>query len=100
MTTNRFSLGQTVMTPGVQNLVLAGVVNPVALLDRHASGDWGDMDAEDKQTNDNGLQHGGRLMSVYTLGESFSLLEGTLGKVWVITEWDRSVTTLLLPDEY
>lgn len=87
-----FPLGQVVMTRGVSELVGLGRVNPIALLHRHASGDWGEMDAEDIATNRRGVKHGGRLMSSYELAPNL--------KVWIITEWDRSVTTLLLPSEY
>lgn len=80
-------LGRIVATPGV----LALGVDTNALLTRHVSGDWGDLDAEDKATNENGLLHGERLMSSY---------ETPKGTVWVITERDRSVTTLLLPEDY
>jgi len=58
---------------------------------RHLSGDWGDLDDEDKKYNDDALKHGDRLLSMY-------LYEGT--KVYVITECDRSVTTILFADEY
>ncbi|MDE3075945.1 MAG: plasmid related protein [Chloroflexota bacterium] len=62
------------------------------LLFRHVSGDWGELDEEDKAENELSLREGFRLLSAYTLrnGE----------KIWIITEADRSVTTLLLPDEY
>ncbi len=80
------------MTNGVQSLVVEGKCNPIALLDRHISGDWGDLDAEDKQANESAIEHGDRILSRYDLecGES----------VYVVTEYDRSVTTLLLVQEY
>jgi len=87
-----FALGQTVMTPGVQSLVIAGQVNPAPLLHRHAHGDWGDMDAHDKAMNDAAVKDGSRIMSAYELSKNAT--------VWIITESDRSVTTLLLPSEY
>jgi hypothetical protein len=65
--------------------------DPVRFLSRHASGDWGDLDAHDRRENELALEHGRRLLSSYPAGE---------GRVWVITEADRSVTTLLLPEEY
>jgi len=88
----KFPLGQMVMTPGVQELVLGGVCNPAALLARHAAGDWGDLDEEDKAQNEAALRNRERLFSMYRLSPA--------QKVYVITERDRSVTTLLLPEEY
>jgi hypothetical protein len=66
-------------------------IGPFALLGRHVRGDWGDLDDEDKQRNDEALTLGSRIFSAY-------LVEGV--KFWVITEADRSVTTILLPEEY
>jgi hypothetical protein len=59
---------------------------------RHVSGDWGDICAEDRQANADALQYGYRLMSVYELSKT--------ERLWIITEADRSSTTLLLPEEY
>lgn len=87
-----FRLGQTVATPGALAALEAAGVSPAALLSRHVRGDWGDVDAEDRQTNDDAVTYGGRLISNYTIAPDTS--------VWVITESDRSATTLLLPDEY
>jgi hypothetical protein len=92
MTTAKFPLGQTVATPGALEALQAAGQDPTALLARHQGGDWGDLDAEDKQENELSLKQGFRLLSAYHL---------TTGvKVWVITEADRSATTLLLPSEY
>jgi hypothetical protein len=60
-------------------------------LQRHRRGDWGSVCDEDKQTNDQALKAGERLLSAYTI---------TGKKIWIITEWDRSVTTVLFPEEY
>lgn len=60
---------------------------------RHARGDWGIVDADDKRANDDALKVGARLLSAYMLRD------GTT-KIWIITEADRSATTILLPDEY
>src|SRR5690349_18002039 len=65
---------------------------PAFFLGRHASGDWGEVDAEDWKANDDALKDGTRHISAYRT------LKGV--RLWVITEWDRSVTTVLLPDEY
>ena len=93
--TVRFPLGQTVMTRGVNDMVAenASFAKLVAeSLVRHATGDWGDLSAEDKAENDRSLQEGERLLSAYEN-------EG-LPKIWIITEADRSATTVLFPDEY
>ena len=88
--TQLFPLGQVVATPGA----LAGIPQPEMFdaLNRHIKGDWGDLDLEDIEANNHALQTGDRLLSAYhTKG-------GT--KFWIITEADRSSTTLLLPEEY
>ena len=61
-------------------------------LRRHARGDWGDLDDEDRKANDRALQEGSRLFSAYKTKAGV--------KFWIITEADRSATTVLLPDEY
>ena len=61
-------------------------------LRRHARGDWGEVDAEDWKSNDRSLQEGTRLLSAYRTRSGI--------KLWIITEADRSVTTVLLPEEY
>ena len=86
-----FLLGQIVATPGALALLSSLGLSPNTLLSRHANGDWGDLDDEDKAANDQALKDGDRLLSAY---------ETPGGKVWIITEWDRSVTTILLPSEY
>lgn len=90
--TARFPLGQALVTPGVQALIEAGKVAPFELLSRHQAGDWGEVGLADKESNEFALRDGGRLLSVY-------VVEGGT-RVWVITEADRSSTTILLPDEY
>ena len=87
-----FPLGQTVATPGaLAALDLAGVVAE-ALLDRHMRGDWGALGEDDRQTNAQALTSGERLLSAYVLPDAT--------RVWIITEADRSATTLLLPSDY
>lgn len=86
-----FDLGQTVATPAALAALEAAGQTYWHLLDRHITGDWGTLPDEDRQANEDALAHGLRIMSVYPVGEN---------KVWVITEADRSATTLLLPDEY
>jgi len=88
-----FELGEIVATPGAIEAMNATGTNPTHLLDRHVSGDWGDICAEDAKMNNEDLASGeGRLMSVYQLTPAV--------KVWVMTEWDKSYTTILLPSEY
>lgn len=65
----------------------------MAYVSRHARGDWGDVCDEDKRLNDRARKDASRLLSAYTL------MDGTT-RVWIITEADRSATTVLLPDEY
>jgi hypothetical protein len=85
-----FPLGQTVITPqALDGLIPADVT---AALERHASGDWGDVCPEDWQENELSLQEGFRLLSSYRDSK------GT--RFWIITEADRSATTILLPEEY
>lgn len=86
----RFVLGTLVMTPGAEASIPASEM--LRTLRRHASGDWGDLDPCDKAANDVACEHGGRLLSCYHSSA------GT--KFWIITEADRSCTTVLLPEEY
>ena len=88
----KFSLGQTVATPGALKALMAAGQTPLELLQRHIAGDWGDLPEEDKAENELSLKAGFRILSAY------KLMTGV--KVWVITEADRSATTILLPDEY
>ncbi len=91
----RFPLGQTVMTRGVNDLVAENAAFAKLITEslvRYATGDWGDLSAEDKAENDRSLKDGERLLSAYEN-------EG-LPKIWIITESDRSATTVLFPDEY
>lgn len=86
----RFALGQIVTTPGTQALLEEGV-NLSELIGRHWVGDWSEMEPDDQQENEFSITEGLRIFSSYTTER---------GRVWVITEADRSLTTLLLPEEY
>lgn len=86
----RVPLGQVVSTANAARTLPPFVI--IDALRRHAVGDWGDVDAEDYETNNRAIQNGDRLLSAYHAAD------GT--KFWVITEWDRSVTTVLLPEDY
>jgi hypothetical protein len=85
----KFPLGQVVITPtALEKLKSDDILNS---LNRHVLGDWGELDDEDRQTNDEALQSGDRLLSAYRS-------DGT--KFWIITEASREVTTVLLPEDY
>ena len=86
----RFPLGQVVITQGALNDLPAEEVQESLL--RHAEGDWGDVCKEDWALNDEALEHESRLMSSYRTKKGV--------RFWIITEWDRSVTTIFLPLEY
>lgn len=88
---NSFRLGQVCATQGA---IALSDNNPTllrSLLRRHASGDWGELCDNDKRANDDAVLKAGRILSSYTLNGE---------KIWIITEHDRSITTLLLPAEY
>jgi hypothetical protein len=88
----KFSLGQLTATPGALQAVEESGQVPDFFLQRHVTGDWGEVGAEDWQRNEEALRDGTRILSAYRT------LKGQ--KLWVITEADRSLTTILLPDEY
>ena len=88
----RFSPGEIAATPGALAAMEEHHCQPLTLLARHLAGDWGVLPDEDAQLNELALKSDGRLLSSYPLGGDT--------RIWVITEWDRSVTTFLLPSEY
>ncbi len=87
-----FPLGQIVATPGALRALQEAEQSPTAFLDRHVTGDWGELGDEDKQANERALREGLRILSAYTTSDGV--------KLWIITEADRSATTMLLPSEY
>ena len=87
-----FPPGRMVATPGALALLEQNNKSPLEFVSRHLRGDWGDLDKEDKSENELSLKYGFRLMSSYQVTDN--------EKIWIITEADRSVTTLLLPSEY
>jgi len=89
----RFELGGSYATPGALRALEEAGQDARELFIRHGNGDWGEVGAEDAAANDAALDQGERLLSAYVLPR-------TAVKVWLITEADRSVTTILLPDEY
>ena len=86
-----FGLGRTVATPGALVVMLGIGVSEISLLSRHQRGDWGELDPEDKADNETALITGSRIFSAYVFDTV---------KFWIITEADRSSTTILLPEEY
>jgi hypothetical protein len=88
----RFALGQMVATPGVLQAMREAGQDAVEFISRHQSGDWGDMSEEDKRENEFSLDKHLRIFSAYHTSKG--------EKIWIITEADRSATTVLLPSEY
>jgi hypothetical protein len=88
----RFPLGRIVATPGALAALEEAGESPGTFLKRHVTGDWGEVDEHDRQENEFSVVQGFRLLSAYTI------TNGT--KLWIITEADRSATTILLPSEY
>ncbi|API73565.1 hypothetical protein [Ralstonia pseudosolanacearum] len=88
----RLPLGHLLATPAASAALQAAGVSIFKLLNRHARGDWGDLSEEDHQQNNLAAMTGQRVLSSYLLSSG--------QKVWVVTEWDRSMTTVLLPDDY
>ena len=84
-------LGRIVTTPGALKLLSDIEEDPFGYIARHAAGDWGNLCAFDRRQNQIALRDGYRVLSSY---------EVPAGRVWIITEADRSVTTILLPEEY
>ena len=85
-----FKLGDIFVTPGALEVILKEDIN--LALQKHANGDWGEVCKEDWELNDEALELGYRILSVYTSSNGV--------KFWIITEADRSATTILLPEEY
>ncbi len=86
----KFPLGQIVATPNALSSVSGQEIT--AALQRHIRGDWGELDTEDMESNERALEKGGRLFSRYITNKKLPF--------WIITEWDRAVTTVLLPEDY
>ena len=88
----RFALGQTYITPGAEEALMIAGQTAIEFLRRHMSCDWGDLSDEDIQENELSLKKGFRLLSAYQTGKG--------QKLGIITEADRSATTVLVPAEY
>jgi hypothetical protein len=87
-----FELGQIVATPGALAALKKAGQRPGEFLTRHVNREWGDLDDEDRKENEYSLEHGFRLLSTYRTNAG--------DRLWIITESDRSATTILLPEEY
>ena len=87
-----FDTGFVVRTPGALLALIDAQVSETSLVERHQAGDFGELCEEDRTANERSIEKGGRVFSSYAVAPDT--------KVWVITEADRSVTTLLLPSEY
>ena len=87
-----FELGQIIATPGALAALKKAGQQPGEFLTRHVNREWGDIPDEDRRENEYSLEHGFRLLSAYKTNAG--------DRLWIITEADRSVTTLLLPEEY
>ena len=88
----RFPLRRVVATPGALAALEKAEQLPAEFLDRHVNGDWGEVPEADKQENKLSVEQGFRILSAYTTSAG--------DKLWILTEADRSATTLLLPEEY
>jgi len=88
----RFALGQTVITPGAEEALELAGQTAIEFLRRHISGDWGELSDDDRKENELSLEQGFRLLSCYETRKG--------ERLWIITEADRSATTILLPIEY
>lgn len=91
--TPRFPLGRVLATPGALEVLEEAGVDACALLRRHQAGDWGEVPACDARENAKSVRNGWRVLSAYPV-------DGNGLRVWVLTEADRSATTILLPVEY
>ncbi len=88
----KFLLGRMVATPGALRALTEAGEEPLTYLCRHASGDWGELCEEDKKENEFSVGECLRILSAYKLSTGV--------KIWIITEADRSATTILLAEEY
>ena len=88
----KFLLAQIVATPGALAALAEAGHAPLEFISQHVAGDWGELDEQNRRENELSVKEGFRILSAYTLSD------GT--KIWIITEADRSATTILLPEEY
>lgn len=93
-----FPLGRLMITPAALKRLEVQDGRVLVILKRHMAGDWGDMCDEDRRANDRALEQGTRLLSAYPIDPAHRY--GDDNRVWIITEADRSATTILLPEDY
>ena len=96
MSRKRFNLGQCVATPAALAAFETNGSFPIGFLMRHQAGDWGELSARDRRANEVAIHPDPELCA--RILSAYRLADGT--KIWIITEADRSVTTVLLPEEY
>ena len=90
----KFVLGKLVMTKAIHDKMNTDVDFAIGMLEsfeRYKRCDWGELCEEDKAENEKALIDGERIFALYNIGNE---------KIYIITEWDRSVTTILFPEEY
>ena len=92
MSSARVALGKFDATPGALDALQEAGQGALEFIRRHVTGDWGELSEEDKQENVLSVREGFRILSSYTLKSGV--------KIWLISEAERSLTTILLPDEY
>ena len=97
-TTPKFRLGQIVATPIAIKTLERSRQTPNEFLSKHQNAEWGELCNEDKQANDQAIKYEGEPDKQQRVLSSYQTKQGE--KIWIITEWDRSVTTILLPEEY
>jgi len=90
----KLELGSVYSTPGALETLEQHRMHPLELLSRHRRGDWGDVSCDDWESNETALKEGWRVLSCYKLGKDGD------DRLWIITEADRSSTTILRPEEY
>ena len=86
-----FPLGMICATPGALQAMVLHAIDATELLSRHQSGNWGELCNADQRENERAVEQGSRIVSSYRIGSV---------TLWIITEYDRTVTTILLPEEY
>ena len=99
-TKRKFNAGQVVMTNSISRFIDNDIIKIIWIqrsLVRHLNGDWGDCSEDDIQMNNQALNNDSRLFSVYNKP---NYLTSPIACIWIITEWDRSVTTILFPEDY
>lgn len=98
MKISKFKLGKILITPGALEALKKTGQSPQLFLQKHLSGDWGNLCPEDKKLNDEAVAYEGKSDRQQRVLSSYKTEKGS--KIWIITEWDRSCTTILLPEEY